>query len=358
VSSQPGSFTGQLQAKAKGSSSILIMTAAGAIGGVIGFFMSEVIQGGDTARFFAESLVWSTAVWFMLIVLGIGIALSASQGVIEKNQEKSGVNILFATPILIVGGIAAGAIAQKIYESMLDPSLDGPQVFPRAIGWAIAGLGAGVAVGLGFRSLTRTRNGALGGLGGGFIGGLLFDAIGSGGSAANARFIGIVLIGTLMGLLIGLLDVASTDYYLEITNGEFRGRQFVLFDQSSIIGCARTVPVTIMKDPLVTEQHVRVTKNSGGLAFECLKGAQPVLINGQSSTVGTLSVGGSLQVGNTVLVLNRRKGGSVQTGAHQNFAASATQQPHFDPVHQSPVAQQPPAARPRPTIPMQNKPKQ
>jgi len=118
------------------------------------------------------------------------------------------------------------------------------------------------------------------------------------------------------------------------------------------------VPVTIMKDPLVTEQHVRVTKSGGGLAFECLKGAQPVLINGQSSTVGTLNVGSSLQVGNTVLVLNRRKGGSVQTGAHQNMAVGTTRQPQFDPVHQSPVVQQPPAARPRPTIPMQNKPKQ
>ena len=353
MSNGANSVTNQIHGLAKGKSPVLVMTVAGLLGGIAGFILSETIQGGDTTNFFPESLYLSTGVWFLLIIAGIGLLLSASQGIIEKNVEKSTSNILTALPALAVGGFVSGAVAQKVYEMLLEN--DGSQVTARTIAWGIAGGLGGLAVGAGFRSLVRVRNCGIGGLGGGLLGGLLFDQIATDGGS-SARFVGIVLIGTLMGLFIALLDAATTDYYLELASGEQRGQQFVLFDNVSIIGCARTVAVTLVRDPLVTEQHVRATKTSGGLAIECLKGASAVLINGQSTQNGTLPVGGTIQIGNTVLVLQSKKGKSVRpvgsVAAVQNSGVQAPQTSTNEPSRSSePV-------RSRPTIQMNNKPKQ
>lgn len=353
MSNGANSVTNQIHGLAKGKSPVVVMTVAGLLGGITGYVLSETIQGGDTSNFFPESLYLSTGVWFMLIIAGIGLLLSASQGIIEKNVEKSTSNILTALPALAVGGFISGAVAQKVYEMLLEN--DGSQVTARTIAWGIAGGLGGLAVGAGFRSLVRVRNCGLGGLGGGLLGGLLFDQIATDGGS-SARFVGIVLIGTLMGLFIALLDAATTDYYLELASGEQRGQQFVLFDNASIIGCARTVAVTLVRDPLVTEQHVRATKTSGGLAIECLKGASAVLINGQSTQNGTLPVGGTIQIGNTVLVLQSKKGKSVRpAGSVAAVSNSGSQAPQTF-SNQPSQASEP--VRSRPTIQMNNKPKQ
>ena len=357
----------QLKGLSASGSALKVMTIAGGVGGLVGFILSEVIQNPDSPTFFgcdydscnSGDMVKQTAVWFMFIIMGLGLMLSATQGFREKNVEKSKANIFAALPGLIIGGLIAGAIAQKVYESMLENS--DSYVVPRTIAWGIAGGLGGLAVGIGFRSATRLRNSALGGLGGGLLGGLLFDQISSGDSASQARFIGIVLIGLLMGLFIGLLDVASTDFYLEIASGEAKGLQFVLFDQSSIIGCARTVAVTLTKDPLITEQHVRATKNGNGLTIECLKNSSPVLINGQQTQNGNLLVGGTLQIGNTVLTLGRKKGGGTQSSSTPTMQANPgayAQNSSVDPTRQSAPVAPPAAGRPRPSIQMPNKPNQ
>ena len=355
----------QLKGLSASGSAVKVMTIAGGVGGLAGFILSEVIQNNDNPTFFGcdydsctpEDFVKQTAVWFMLVILGIGLMLSATQGFREKNVEKSKSNILTALPGLIIGGLVAGAIAQNVFSSMTENSDN--VVWPRTIAWGIAGGLGGLAVGIGFRSATRLRNSALGGLGGGLLGGLLFDQIPGNGS--QSRFIGIVLIGLLMGLFIGLLDMASTDFYLEIASGEARGFQFVLFDQSSIIGCARTVAVTLTKDPLITEQHVRATKNGNGLTIECLKNSSPVLINGQQTQNGNLPVGGTLQIGNTVLTLGRKKSGGNQSSSTSTFQANPgtyASNPSVTPVRQSAPVAPPAAGRPRPSIQMPNKPNQ
>jgi hypothetical protein len=302
----------------------------------------------------------SSGIWFMLGLLGVGVALVLSQGLIEKNLEKSGAQLAIGLPAILVGGFLSGVIGQSIYTALFEQ-----QRVARVVGWAIAGGLSGVSVGLASRSMRRVLNGGLGGLGGGMLAGLLFDPISSAiasDSAMVARFIGFALIGCLMGVLIALIDVATTSFFLELANTELAGRQFILFDQTSIVGCARTVAVTLTKDPLVREQHVRITKTSGGLAFECLAGAPPVLVNGQQVTQGILGAGSLIQIGNTLLRVGQRK----QTGtANTNPGATAHASPAGDRGRQSPgygavpppggsgPVPQPP--RPRPTIPMKPK---
>ena len=192
----------------------LILAAAGAAGGVLGFILGEIQSTDEVYRFFPESLNGATAVWFALVLLGIGSVLAASQGLGEGNTQKAFDTALRAAPAFIAGGAISGFIAQSVYTSMLDlvaleeaarqcpydyscSAVDSVIRPARAVGWMVAGGMGGIALGAGFRSAKRAQNGLFGGLAGGLIGGLFFDSIDNItgiSTEGSSRFFAIVLI--------------------------------------------------------------------------------------------------------------------------------------------------------------------
>ena len=308
------------------SNGLLVLGLAGLLGGMVGAVLSEVIQGGDENRFFNTSLKMSTGVWFSLALLGIGAALSVSQGIAERNPEKSGRAALLAIPASLVGGFFAGVIAQSVYEPLVTSGL--PNEIPRAIGWAIAGGLGGAAVGSGFRSLVRVRNCGLGGLVGGFVGGLVFNTVGQiVDSGFGSRFVGITVIGALMGLAVGLIDMVTVSSFIEQAMREGPPIKFSIFDQSTILGCAGNVGITLRGDVGVAEHHLRLTKQGKSLAFQCVGNASPVTVNGQQTTGGVLNNGDVFIVGNTQLrYVASKSSGTAQFGQGQQMPAQAMQQ--------------------------------
>ena len=70
-------------------------------------------------------------------------------------------------------------------------------------------------------------------------------------------------------------------------------------------------------------------------------------------------VGGTLQIGNTVLTLGRKKGSGMQSSSAPTMQANPgvyAQTSSVDPVRQSAPVAPPAAGRPRPSIQMPNKP--
>ena len=342
----------------------LTLALAGLVGGLLGFGLGE-IQMTDRwpgIRFFSENLKLGTAVWFALVILGIGTALVAAQGLSERNFSKAGYTVLRALPAIVVGGFISGFIAQAVYSSMLEES--GSVVVPRAIGWMIAGGLGGVALGIGFRSKKRIQNGLIGGAAGGLVGGLLFDWIGdlTGGSRPS-RLIAIVVIGVLMGALIALVDTLRTEMWLTVSSGEMTGRQFILYDESTIVGCARNVPVTILADRTVAEHHIRIDRTGAGTSFECMHNAPPIIVNGNQTTSGRLANGDVIKIGNTELQIGERKTSAPSPGQTPTTptAPSSTGRPDIysdQSASPPPQPQRPTAAPPRQRPTVQMKPKE
>jgi hypothetical protein len=328
------------------SNGLVVLGLAGLVGGMIGAVLSEVIQGGDDNRFFNDSLEMSTGVWFALALLGIGAAMSVSQGISERNPEKSTQAALLAIPASLVGGFIAGVIAQSVYGPLSDSGL--PNEIPRAVGWAIAGGLGGAAVGAGFRSFIRVRNCAIGGLAGGFAGGLAFNTVGRiVDSGFGSRFVGITLIGALMGLAVGFIDKVTVTSFIEQTMREGAPIRFSLFDQSTILGCAGNVGITVKGDPNVSEHHLRLTKQGKSLGFQCVGNASPITVNGQQMTSGMLNNGDVFIVGNTQLrYVAGKSGGQPQFGQGQQQPQGGFNQPWQNTPH----AQQPAG---RQNLPMQ-----
>ncbi len=94
------------------------------------------------------------------------------------------------------GGLAGGLVGGLMYYYDL----------PRAIGWAVFGLGVGCAEGVYDRSFRKIRNGLIGGAAGGFVGGMLFNWICDlklTDSGAASRAAGFVVLGFSIGAAIG-----------------------------------------------------------------------------------------------------------------------------------------------------------
>ena len=322
------------------SNGLIVLGLAGLVGGMIGAVLSEVIQGGEDNRFFADSYEMSTGVWFALALLGIGAAMSVSQGISERNPEKSSQAALLAIPASLVGGFIAGVIAQSVYAPLSDSGL--PNEIPRAVGWAIAGGLGGAAVGAGFRSFIRVRNCAFGGLAGGFVGGLAFNTVGEiVGSGFGSRFVGITLIGALMGLAVGFIDKVTVTSFVEQTMREGMPIRFSLFDQTTILGCAGNVGITVKGDPYVSEHHLRLTKQGSSLGFQCVGNASPITVNGQQTVSGMLNNGDVFIVGNTQLrYVVGKSSGQPQFGQGQPQPQYGAPQQAWQNTQQQPVDRQ------------------
>jgi hypothetical protein len=322
------------------SNGLFVLGLAGLIGGMAGAILSEVVQGGDVNRFFSDYIRISTGIWFSLAMLGIGAAMSVSQGITERNPEKSATAALLAIPASLVGGFLAGVIGQSVYGPLSESGL--PNEIPRAIGWAIAGGLGGAAVGAGFRSLVRIRNCALGGLVGGFVGGLVFNTVGRILQFGfGSRFVGITLIGALMGLAVGLIDMVTVTSFVEQSTREGAPIRFSLFNQSTLLGCASNVGIKVRGDVGVSEHHLQLTKQGKSLAFQCVGNAAPITVNGQQLTNGVLNNGDVFVVGNTQFrYVAGKSSGFPQFGQGQQQGPGAQNQPWQQAPQQQPDSRQ------------------
>jgi hypothetical protein len=335
VNETPGGF--------KSANRLLTMATSGAAGGFAGFLLSQLQSDSSSA---ADNLQHTTGVWFMLVVLGIGAGLIAGDAFLSKSPPSLAVLARSAAAIAI-GGYIAGYLAQGLYSSMLneaslDSCLDAATESefnfclanayrgPRMVGWGLAGALGAVGVGLAFQSLKRTQNAIAGGLVGGLLGGFFFDLIPlmlSGGSEELSQVIAMLLIGSLMGVGMSLIDVARTDLWLEVISGEMRGRQFMVMDDRTTIGSARSAAITLLADRSVKEVHVTLKRSSGFAEYTC-NTSDPVLVNGTAALSGQVRDGDVLTIGATQLRVGfKRSSGNTSSGTPSTSSGSHVQTP-------------------------------
>jgi len=337
-----------------------VLALSGFAGGIIGFALSELFNSDSTLGDSASQIKINTGILFALAIFGMGAAIIAGNAFLDRKPPVPE-NIIIAVVALLIGGFVAGYLAQIVFAAMTENS---DSVRPaRAIGWLIAGALGGLAVGASFRSLKRIQNGLLGGAAGGLIGGLAFDSIADifqYGDGTAARALGFILISTLMGVLIGLIDTARTSMWLEVISGEMRGRQFLIMETKTIVGSARTAGVCLLSDRSVSEHHLVINLVGAGANFNCTT-QQPVLLNGGQASQGNLSHGDVLRIGNTEVRVGFKKAGipsnvfqQPNTVAHGQVPQSrptATQASQPDVWQQTPQTNYPPQQSAQPSAP-------
>ena len=177
----------------------------------------------------------------------------------------------------------------------------------RGIGWAVMGVGIGLAVGLIKPELKRLLFCVIGGTCGAFLGGFLFNFIGE--AVPNdmvSRGVAIVIMGLLIGIGVGLLEQFAKQAWLKVIRGEFEGKEYLVFAGTTSIGNNGKNTIVLFKDKLIGPHHCDIVLEGSRYVVKDCGTPMGTLVNGQKVTRQILKQGDAISIGNSVLVFNTK----------------------------------------------------
>jgi hypothetical protein len=315
---------------ASGFLAILLLTFAGVLGGLLAFGATKV---SNLFLSNASTTVSNLAFTFTLAFV-IGLTVAIADAASSRSIAKVGIAAAIGIPSSVVIGLAIGAIANKLYSAMVNSIYNEVQIrlgngesedavfawlrnnshLPRGLAWMLVGIAAGLTVGLASRSLKRTGLTVLGGILGGFIGGFIFDFF-----PADLEFlsqiIGITITGMLIGLSMGLLEQAAKSRWIDITEGGFAGKQFILYKSDLTLGSSQQADITLIKDATIAPLHARIYANGGRAWIESLNPGMPCSVDGRVETKMALNDGSEITIGKTKICYREKNSKQTAVGS-------------------------------------------
>lgn len=282
----------------------LLTTLIGALGGFLGFLLSELFHNNEASRGFVQAML-STAWWTALFILPLTLALTVAENLLGLRSRWWRGLALVVLPSLLIGALSGG-IAQFFYG--LGINLDIPQRLIRAVGWAIMGAGVGLLLGLADRSAAKALRGALGGAVGGFLGGLLFDSFtalrfGAGDTGTVARLVGLTILGAAIGFMLRLTqEFFKTAWLLGTTTGKYEGKQYILAKPVVTVGRSDANDISFYHDEQVPLKAGALRMTGKNWRWQ----GDAVLVNGHPTGDAELHSGDRLTFGTTELIFAQK----------------------------------------------------
>ena len=301
---------------------------AGAGGGLLSFPVGECVGSFTDASSGAPTsdiigLIIGSGLWSGAIGLTIGAAILIYDN-LRSLRGQWHRDLALALPLLFVLSFAGGVAGQISYLFIQNS-------ITRGIGWAL--MGAAIGVGLGFvrRDMLQAARGALGGALGGFIGGFIFDALTSisdAGGGSFSRFVGQILMGALIALLMRVVqDAMKSAWLLGISTGPYEGKEYPLNTARVSVGRDSSNAIALFREE-------SLPRTLGALVFQNQQWfwrGEAIGINGVARENAPVNAGDTLQIGATKFRFQMR--------------SAKTQSPTYQPP---PVVPQPAAYAPPP----------
>jgi hypothetical protein len=287
--------------------------------------------GWASGSFMADHLPRDTSTLARTLLKGssLGTAVAIALGFVDALWNRNGHQAAPVVARSLLAGVLGCAcslfgvgIGQYLYHlTEIEPF--------RIFGWALTGLLIGASVGALDLILCVARGqGASGhmrkvsnGLLGGFLGGLLGGSLSAGVSLVLSRIFhkapddllsssawGFVVLGTCIGLFIGLAQVILKEGWLRVEAGFRAGREILLTKEEVLIGRAEACHIGLFGDTSVERMHARILhKNSRYLLVD--EGSPAgTFLNDQRITHPTpLKSGDAIRLGNNVLRFGERQ---------------------------------------------------
>lgn len=208
--------------------------------------------------------------------------------------------LVFSVVFMIGGGLvyriglevcAAMGIDMRTADAYKNPAV----WIARSLAWMVFASAAGVVYGLVDRSVKKGKYGIIGAVIGGGIGGVVFDPISMvTGSGGPSRAIGFALIGLAAGVAIGIVESALKDRWLYVAAGPLAGKQFILYKPLTTIGSSQKCDIYLFKDNSILPHHGSIEMRGAQTFLRC---DGPVFISGQPARVRALQSGDLIQIG-------------------------------------------------------------
>lgn len=320
---------------------ILTLTLGGAAGGLIAFALLRVLLNG--LNLFSDNAFGNNLSFTFVLALCIGAAVSLADVVTNRSWAKVGKVAAVALPAAVGAALGMGLIAHFVYsngsewafnaayDQYLSGNLTEEQALDyltlrmhpiRGAAWMLVGMSAGIAAGAASRSWKRLGLAVLGGAVGGFLGGFIFDFIPSGSTQAEAdraeflaQLIGIMLLGTLIGLATGIVEQAGKSRWIEIVSGGLAGKQFILYKPSITLGSSPGSDITLIKDSLIPPVAAVMRVKGGSCQLDASDATYPIVVNGTRALSATLADGDIVTFGGTQLRFREKSSKGKVPGA-------------------------------------------
>lgn len=212
-------------------------------------------------------------------------------------------------------GLAGGALGGWTGEFLHGRAVS------RALGWVIVGAAVGASVAaydlaraIGARrdpwpALRKLRNGVAGGCIGGLLGALLFSAVFAAPRLPQtALALGLVAMGTSIGLFIGLAQVLLQTASVKVEKGFLAGREMILTKERTVIGRAETSDIGLYGDAGVERVHACIVRAGDHYEIEDAGTQGGTFVNGKRVRQPlALGAGDRIAVGASVLRFEERR---------------------------------------------------
>lgn len=249
-----------------------------------------------------------TALWSAGIALFIGLFLGIGEGVFYGSTENAVKYAAIGAAVSLVIGFISGFLAQTMYGAVIND--DSPlfiQSLIRGVGWAIMGVGVGLAIGLIKPQGKRILFCCIGGLVGAGIGGFLFNYVCKIiPTDIVARGVAILIMGLLIGVGVGLLEQFAKAAWLKVIRGEFEGKEYLVFAGTTSIGNNGKNTIVLFKDKLVGPHHCDIKLEGSKYVLTDCGTPMGTIVNGVRVQKHILKQGDAIAIGNSVLVFNTK----------------------------------------------------
>lgn len=285
---------------------------AGVMGGVIAAATAELFRpkGGLRAL---EPEDFETGVRTALLIafvgLVLGFALACWEGFTIGSVRKGVVDGIRGAAVGGGAGLISGAAALGIYGALLQgtPVTATPiWVLARGVTWLLFGALVGLGLGSGRRGMT---SGLVGGALGGLFAGVSFELLDRAqifSSDGPLRLIGLVATGAGIGLGVGLVERIRKETWLRVIAGPMRGKEVILTKATTVIGSDHRADLVLVKDPVVSGQHLLLTRDDTGAVTARTADGGSVTVNGVGVVERRLRSGDEIALGATRMCFEQR----------------------------------------------------
>ncbi|HZY86593.1 MAG TPA: FHA domain-containing protein [Gemmataceae bacterium] len=292
-------------------------------GGWAAFLAWAFVLGGNVRAI--ESPVPRTT----LIAAVLGLLLGAAIGSVDALQNAVGaqrfVRVFLCMAVGLVGGALSGLVGEALHTALASFRVLSEVMV--VLGWILVGVAIGASVGVfdllrallgknDFRMPARkVVNGVVGGFLGGLVGGVLFEVLPALAARAmrvelprSSLAIGLVVLGTCIGLLIGLAQVILKEAWLKVEAGFRPGRELLLSKDETTIGRAESCDLGLFGDNGVERLHARIRlKNNRYLLDDAETPGGTFLNDARVDRPTALRDGDTIRVGRNTLRFGERQ---------------------------------------------------
>lgn len=283
------------------------------VGGIAGIAVWMVFEPMAPTQF--RSGDWDSFEQMYILSLGctIGLAIGGLNGFLQGGKVHFLRGLFLGLIFAAIGATFGHSLGSVMFKAvaptgpglLIDPRL----IVARILGLTPIGLFLGLAIGASTLNVKRAVQGAIGGGLAAFLGGSVFDIIGmmSGPLVRDIRGgdeVGIVpravlaiTMGALIGLFIGLVELASRSAWLRLSLGRNEGREWSLDQPQTFIGRSESAHVPLFGDANIAPIHASIQRQ--GNNYVLVDGGSPLGtgLNGQRVSQAVLMPGSIIEIG-------------------------------------------------------------